>query len=178
MAFCTGQHFHLPEQPLFTLHMALSRWLWARMAPSQHITMEGKQSLIFLSLLPEPKPWVQLLHPWQIRLANDKLWIHPGSPAKNIQVNVQKKSCYQQVWKLQVLSDQNLQKINLYMNFYFSFRTTLQSDRVRLTICCGEKYSHTQDYIIKLLCKLYMQAVPVRTEVIVIMHLNIRSGFK
>lgn len=91
MAFCTGQHFHLPKQPLFTLHMALSRWLWARMVRSQHITMEGKQSLIFLSLLPEPKPWVQLLHPWQIRLANDKLWIHPGSPAKNIQVNVQKK---------------------------------------------------------------------------------------
>jgi len=47
-----------------------------------------------------------------VRLATDKLWIQPVNPAKKTQANTQKKGCCWQIWKLQVCSDQNLQKSN------------------------------------------------------------------
>lgn len=147
--------------PPYSSHCWACPWHWAGMVCSQQITIEGKQPLVFLSLLTKPKAWAQFLHPWQIRLANGKLWIHPVNPAKNIQVKAQKKDCCQQIWKLQLLSDQNLQKINFYMNFYFflleqlcsQIKSSLPSAAERNTAILKITLSN---FFVNFTCKLFL----------------------
>lgn len=177
VAFPPGQHFPLPTAATLHLHMALSRWLSSK-ALYQQITTEKKQPLMCLSLLTKPKPWVQFLHPWQIRLAKQALDSSSKSSKEYTSKGIEKRLLSASLKASISFRSELAENQFLHEFLFFSFRTTLQSDQVKLTICCGEKYSYTQDHIIKLLCKLYMQAVPVRIEVIVIMLLNIRSGFK
>jgi len=136
------------------------------------------QSFSVPSLLAESKFRIKFLHSWQIRLSNDKLWISRKSCKEYTSECIEKSLLLANLKASSLLRSEHAEKSIYTWIFIFLLKQHCSQIKSSLPSAAGRHTAIFKNYIIKLLCKLYMQAVLVRIKVMVIMHLNIQSGFK